>query len=62
MSEQKTTREQRRKELQKKKQPKQPIKLWIKRIFISVLILGVLGLIGGGSLFAYYASSAPKLR
>jgi len=61
MSEQKVTREQRRKEQQKKKQPKQPIKLWIKRIFISVLILGVLGLIGGGSLFAYYASSAPKL-
>ncbi len=61
MSEQKATREQRRKEQQKKKQPKQPIKLWIKRVFISVLILGVLGLIGGGSLFAYYASSAPKL-
>lgn len=61
MSEQKRTREQRRKELQQKKQPKKPIKLWIKRIFITVLALGIVGLIAGGSLFAYYASTAPEL-
>ncbi|WP_391209037.1 PBP1A family penicillin-binding protein [Psychrobacillus sp. L4] len=60
MSEQKRTREQRRKELQQKKH-KKPLKLWFKRIIITVCILGVLGLIGGGSLFAYYASTAPKL-
>ncbi|WP_391121830.1 PBP1A family penicillin-binding protein [Psychrobacillus sp. L3] len=61
MSEQKITREQRRKELQQKKHVKKPVKLWFKRIIITVCILGVLGLIGGGSLFAYYASTAPEL-
>ena len=61
MSEQKTTREQRRKQVQRKKQPKKPIKLWIKRIFISLILLGVIVAIAGGSLFVYYASTAPEL-
>ncbi|MEK4485452.1 PBP1A family penicillin-binding protein [Psychrobacillus sp. FSL H8-0484] len=61
MSEQKTTREQRRKQVQRKKQPKKPIKLWVKRIFISLILLGVIVAIAGGSLFAYYASTAPEL-
>ena len=61
MSEQKRTREQRRKELKQKKHSKKPVKIWIKRIIATILIIGVLGLIGGGSLFAFYASTAPKL-
>ncbi|TQR19742.1 PBP1A family penicillin-binding protein [Psychrobacillus vulpis] len=61
MSEQKRTREQRRKELQQQKQTKKPIKLWIKRIFITLIALGVLAGIGGGALFAFYASTAPEL-
>ncbi|WP_246096948.1 transglycosylase domain-containing protein, partial [Psychrobacillus soli] len=62
MSEQKQTREQRRKQLQqKKKKTNTPVKFWIKRILIAIVALGIVGLIAGGSLFAYYASSAPKL-
>lgn len=61
MSEQKRTREQRRKELQQKKKPKKPIKIWIKRIFITLIVLGVIGALSGGALFAYYASTAPEL-
>lgn len=61
MSEQKMTREQRRKQQEKKKQLKTPAKLWIKRILLTIVIIGVVGLIGGGSLFAFYASSAPEL-
>ena len=61
MSEQKMTREQRRKQVQKKKQSKTPAKMWVKRILLTIVIIGVVGLIGGGSLFAFYASSAPEL-
>ena len=61
MSEQKMTREQRRKQQEKKKQPKTPAKLWMKRILLTIVIIGVVGLIAGGSLFAFYASSAPEL-
>jgi len=61
MSEQKMTREQRRKQQEKKKQPKTPAKLWVKRILLTIIIIGVVGLIAGGSLFAFYASTAPEL-
>ena len=61
MSEQKMTREQRRKQQEKKKQPKTPAKLWMKRILLTIVIIGVVGLVAGGSLFAFYASSAPEL-
>lgn len=62
MSEQKSTRGQRRKQQQeqKKKQTK-PAKLWLKRILIAVLAIGLVGLITGGSVYAYYASTAPDL-
>lgn len=38
-----------------------PAKMWIKRIFLTLLVIGVVGFIGGAGLFAYYASTAPKL-
>ena len=36
-------------------------KSWLKRIFLTVLLLGLALFIAGVSLFAYYASSAPEL-
>ncbi|MFL0504451.1 PBP1A family penicillin-binding protein [Ureibacillus sp. 179-F W5.1 NHS] len=62
MTEKRRTREElkRERELQKKKQ-KKPASSWIKRIIITILIIGVVGLLGGAGLFAYYASSAPEL-
>lgn len=33
----------------------------MKRILLTIVIIGVVGLIAGGSLFAFYASSAPEL-
>ncbi|GEQ33455.1 transglycosylase domain-containing protein [Marinilactibacillus psychrotolerans] len=36
-------------------------KSWIKRIFLAFIGLFLLILVAGGSLFAYYASSAPEL-
>lgn len=36
-------------------------KSWIKRIFLALIGLFLLILVAGGSLFAYYASSAPEL-
>ncbi len=62
MSEQKKTREQRRKELQKqKKTQKATWKTWAKRVILALVAIGVVGLITGGSMYAYYASSAPDL-
>ncbi|MEG0439808.1 MAG: penicillin-binding protein, partial [Solibacillus sp.] len=64
MSEQKRTREdiKRERQSQKKKiQTKTPFGIWIKRIFLTVVLLGVVGFLGGAGLFAYYVSSAPDL-
>ncbi|WP_438318524.1 PBP1A family penicillin-binding protein [Sporosarcina sp. FA9] len=46
-----------------RKQKKKPIKgkNIIKKIFFILLFVGLAGLIGGGGLFAFYASTAPKL-
>ena len=46
-----------------RKQNKKPTKSKniIKKIILTVLAVGFLILIGGGALFAFYASSAPKL-
>lgn len=64
MTERNRTREdiKRERQLQKKK-AKKPTSIgkWIKRIVLTVVLLGVLGLLGGASLFAYYASKAPEL-
>ena len=45
----------------KKQAPKTPAKKWFKRIFLTVLLLGLAGLVAGAGLFAYYASTAPEL-
>ncbi|GEK34119.1 transglycosylase domain-containing protein [Kurthia sibirica] len=66
------SREERRRmeELEKKRgnrksskgKKNKPKKSWFKRIFLTALTLGMILLIGGGSLFAYYAFTAPKLN
>ena len=43
---------------QSKKQNKKPI---LKRIIMTILILGIVGAIGVGSLFIYYIQGAPEL-
>ncbi|MHA6259668.1 transglycosylase domain-containing protein [Sporosarcina sp. CAU 1771] len=45
---------------QKAKKPKNTKRI-IKRIFLILIAIGFAGLLAGGGLFAYYASSAPKL-
>ncbi|MCC5889250.1 MAG: transglycosylase domain-containing protein [Alkalibacterium sp.] len=46
-----------------KKQPKQSggFKRWFKRIVLALILLVTVAVIAGGSLFVYYASSAPEL-
>ncbi|EON72436.1 transglycosylase domain-containing protein [Lysinibacillus sphaericus] len=50
----------------KKKAPKSTstssVKTWFKRIFLTLVAIGVVGFIGGAGLFAYYASTAPELN
>ncbi|MEG0260775.1 MAG: PBP1A family penicillin-binding protein [Lysinibacillus sp.] len=45
----------------KKSTPKKPFKVWLKRIILTLLFLGIGGGAAGAGLFAFYASSAPKL-
>lgn len=45
----------------KKVKSAKPKKSWLKRIVLVVVALGVIGLLLGGGLFAYYAATAPKL-
>ncbi|WP_017381871.1 penicillin-binding protein 1A [Paenisporosarcina sp. TG-14] len=62
MSENINSRGQRRKELEKQKKTKKISKTgWIRRIVVAIFIIGLAGLLFGGGLFAFYASSAPKL-
>ncbi len=62
MSEKSNSRGQRRKELEKqKKANKSTTAVWFKRIILVCIVLGLAGLLFGGGLFAFYASSAPKL-
>jgi penicillin-binding protein 1A len=56
------TREERRKleqPIKKGKKRKKPG--FIKKILIAIIIIGITGLLFGSTLFAYYASSAPKI-
>ncbi|CAM5181716.1 peptidoglycan glycosyltransferase OS=Ureibacillus acetophenoni OX=614649 GN=SAMN05877842_103293 PE=4 SV=1 [Ureibacillus acetophenoni] len=62
MSERKTREELKRERASQKRQQKTPAKLWIKRIILSVLAIGLAGFLFGVGLFVYYASSAPELN
>lgn len=64
VTQEKMTREQlkkaRRRESKNNKK-KSSMKTWIKRIVLTIVLIGVVGLIGGAGLFAYYISDAPEL-
>ena len=53
------SQQQKRNGRRKKKQTKGSI---IKKIFLSLLAVGLIGLIAGASLFFYYASQAPEVN
>ncbi|WP_406686859.1 transglycosylase domain-containing protein [Rossellomorea vietnamensis] len=56
------SREEKRLAQQKSKSPKGKKKgSMVKRVIISLFIIGIIGMLAGAGLFAYYASSAPKL-
>lgn len=64
MTEQKRTREDVKKSRQRQKKAnrkKASFGTWFKRIIIAVFAVGILTLIGGAGLFAYYVSKAPEL-
>ncbi|MDG5470611.1 PBP1A family penicillin-binding protein [Jeotgalibacillus sp. ET6] len=46
----------------KNKKTKKGKKSIFKRILLTVFLIGLAGLIGGGALFAYYAATAPELN
>lgn len=60
MAENIQSREARRKN-NKKQKNKKPMKM-IKRIFLSLVIIGMVGFISGIGLFIYYAKDAPELN
>lgn len=45
----------------KKGKSVKPKKSWVKRILLTIVALGVILLLVGGGVFAYYAATAPKL-
>ena len=62
MTERRRTREELKRELEaQKKKNQKPVKVWLKRIFLTIVIIGVIGFLTGVGVFAYYASTAPKL-
>jgi len=62
MSDQIQSRTERRRAQQQQKNKKPGKKKGLfKKIILAIVAIGFLGLLGGGGLFAYYASSAPKL-
>ena len=62
MAERRPTSVDRKRENSSNKKTKTPKKKsWFKRILFTILLIGLAGFLGGVSLFAYYASSAPEL-
>ncbi|MGE7091756.1 transglycosylase domain-containing protein [Lysinibacillus sp. NPDC048646] len=67
MTERRQTRGEHQKTRAQKNKEKAPkstssVKTWFKRIFLTLVAIGVVGLVGGAGLFAYYASTAPELN
>ncbi|WP_375089399.1 PBP1A family penicillin-binding protein [Peribacillus sp. RS7] len=65
MAEKYNTREERRKQSQTQKKepkngPKKPTNM-LKRIFLILVTIGIIGLVAGGAAMAYFISDAPKL-
>ena len=61
MAEQYKTRGERRKQVEsQKKAPKKPKKL-LRRIFLTLVTIGIICLVAGVGTFAYFISDAPKL-
>lgn len=62
MSQKPNSRGQRRTELKKQKKAKKTSTSGLfKKIFMALVIVGLAGLLFGGALFAFYASSSPEL-
>ncbi|MGN7479227.1 transglycosylase domain-containing protein [Solibacillus silvestris] len=64
MTENRRTREDIKRERQlknKSKKTKTSAGKWIKRIVLTIVLVGVLGLLSGAALFGYYVSKAPEL-
>jgi penicillin-binding protein 1A len=61
MAGQYNSREEKRKAQQKSKKTKRKRGSLVKRVIITLFILGIVGMLAGAGLFAYYASNSPKL-
>ncbi|MBK3496768.1 penicillin-binding protein [Viridibacillus sp. YIM B01967] len=46
---------------EQQKNQKKPMKVWLKRLFIAVISVGIVIFIAGAIVFAYYAATAPEL-
>ncbi|KOO49023.1 transglycosylase domain-containing protein [Viridibacillus arvi] len=55
------SRGQRRKLREQQKKQKKPMKVWLKRLLIAIVSVGIVLFIAGAGLFAYYAATAPDL-
>ncbi|BDH61424.1 penicillin-binding protein 1A/1B [Lysinibacillus sp. PLM2] len=61
MTEKRTREDLKRERAKARKSQKSPAKIWIKRILLSILAIGLAGFLFGVGLFFYYVSSAPPL-
>lgn len=62
MSNQPTSRAERQRQLKRQKRKQKGKKgSLLKKVISLIFILGIVGLLSGGALFAYYASTAPEL-
>ena len=62
MTEKRRSREElKRQREQQKRAQRKPLKIWTKRILLTLVAIGIVGFLSGVGLFAYYASSAPEL-
>lgn len=45
----------------RKKKNRRGGRKWFKNILLTIILVGIIGLLAGGALFAYYASDAPEM-